>query len=131
MRKNSVLLALIEAVIYLSFAPKSNSVYTAYKVVKDDVMRTRNEPVPMHLRNAPTGLMKGLGYGKGYKYAHDYTDALTDQEHLPDSLRGRRYYRPTERGHEARITQRMAERAQSRHDAIVPHDGGQGRIEEA
>jgi putative ATPase len=102
-------LALAEVAVYLSLAPKSNSVYTAYSMVKDDVDRTRSEPVPMHLRNAPTSLMKGLGYGKGYKYAHDYENARVEQEHLPDSLRGRRYYRPTDRGHEARIKQRMEE----------------------
>lgn len=103
-------LALAEAVVYLSVAPKSNAVYTAFKLARDDVERTRNEPVPMHLRNAPTGLMKGLGYGKGYKYAHDYENAQVDQDHLPPSLKGRRYYRPTDRGHEARIKQKMADR---------------------
>jgi putative ATPase len=118
-------LALAEAVVYLSFAPKSNSVYNAYKLVKDDVARTRNEPVPMHLRNAPTTLMKGLGYGQGYKYAHDYDEALVEQEHLPDSLRGRRYYRPTDRGHEARIRQRLEELAQRRgNDSQVIVNGG-------
>ena len=100
-------LALAEAVVYLSVAPKSNAVYTAYSLVKDDVARTRNEPVPIHLRNAPTRLMKGLGYGKDYKYAHDYEDAQVEQEHLPPSLKGRRYYRPTNRGHEARVRQKM------------------------
>jgi putative ATPase len=123
-------LALAEAVVYLSFAPKSNSVYNAYSQVKDDVMRTRNEPVPMHIRNAPTGLMKGLGYGKGYKYAHDYDDALVDQEHLPDSLRGRRYYRPTDRGHEARIKQRMEEWAKRRSAGASPNGNGNGSIGE-
>src|SRR5438045_2641595 len=119
-------LALAEAVVYLSFAPKSNSVYNAYKLVKDDVARTRNEPVPMHLRNAPTSLMKGLGYGRGYKYAHDFDDALVDQDHLPDSLRGRRYYRPTDRGHEARIKQRLEEWAQRRDaDSQASMNGGQ------
>jgi putative ATPase len=102
-------LALAEVTVYLSLAPKSNSVYTAYGMVKDDVERTRSEPVPLHLRNAPTSLMKNLGYGKGYKYAHDYENARVEQEHLPDSLRGRRYYRPTDRGHEGRIKQRMEE----------------------
>src|SRR5436190_14976307 len=102
-------LALAEAVVYLALAPKSNALYTAYSIVKEDVARTRNDPVPMHLRNAPTGLMKGLGYGRGYKYAHDYEDALVEQSHLPDSLAGRRYYHPTERGYEARLKQRMEE----------------------
>jgi putative ATPase len=119
-------LALAEAVVYLSFAPKSNSVYTAYSQVKDDVARTRNEPVPLHIRNAPTSLMKGLGYGKGYKYAHNYDDGLVDQEHLPDSLHGRRYYRPTDRGHEARIKQRMEEWAERRSTASSPSSNGSG-----
>jgi putative ATPase len=102
-------LALAEAVVYLCFAPKSNSVYMAYGAVKEDVARTRNEPVPLHIRNAPTRLMKGLGYGKGYKYAHDFEDARVEQDHLPDSLKGRRYYTPTDRGHEAKIRQRIEE----------------------
>lgn len=102
-------LALAEATVYLALAPKSNALYTAYGAVRDDVMRTRNEPVPMHLRNAPTGLMRNLGYGKGYKYAHDYEAALVEQSHLPESLAGRRYYHPTERGYEARLKQRMEE----------------------
>ncbi|HEX9990942.1 MAG TPA: replication-associated recombination protein A [Chloroflexia bacterium] len=107
-------LALAQATVYLALAPKSNSLYTAYKLVKDDVNHTRNEPVPMHLRNAPTGLMKAVGYGKGYKYAHDYEGAQIEQSHLPDSLRGRRYYRPTERGYEARLRQRMQDWAEQR-----------------
>jgi putative ATPase len=113
-------LALAEAVVYLSVAPKSNAVYTAYGMVKEDVARTRNEPVPLHIRNAPTGLMKRLGYGKGYKYAHDYEGAQVEQEHLPTSLKGRRYYRPTDRGHEARIRQKLAAREQE------PEIGDQG-----
>lgn len=102
-------LALAEATAYLSMAPKSNAVYKAYGLVKTDVERTRNEPVPKHLRNAPTGLMKGLGYGAGYKYAHDFEGAQIEQSHLPDSLQGRRYYHPTTRGHEAKIRQRIEE----------------------
>lgn len=103
-------LALAEAAIYLAVAPKSNALYQAYKAVQADVIETRNDPVPLHLRNAPTGLMKGLGFGKGYQYAHDAADAIVAQEHLPTNLRGRRYYAPTERGVEARISQRLAER---------------------
>jgi len=103
-------LALAEAAIYLAIAPKSNALYRAYKAVQADVTETRNDPVPLHLRNAPTRLMKGLGYGKGYQYAHDAADATVAQEHLPTNLRGRRYYEPTERGVEARISQRLAER---------------------
>lgn len=87
-------LALAEAAVYLALAPKSNAVYRAYTEVRADVGNTRNDPVPLHLRNAVTGLMKELGYGQGYKYAHDYEDAKVDQEHLPESLRGRRYWTP-------------------------------------
>lgn len=102
-------LALAEATVYLALAPKSNALYTAYKSVQEDVARTRNDPVPMHLRNAPTGLMRAMGYGKGYKYAHDYEGAQVEQSHLPQSLEGRRYYHPTERGYEARLKARMEE----------------------
>ncbi len=107
-------LALAQAAIYIALAPKSNALYTAYKGVKDDVARTRNEPVPMHLRNAPTGLMRELDYGRGYKYAHDYQGGQVEQSHLPDSLRDRRYYHPTDRGYEARLGQRMLEWAEQR-----------------
>src|SRR5579875_2584326 len=88
-------LALAQAVVYLALAPKSNAVYTAYGQVLDDIERTRTEPVPLHLRNAPTGLMKALGYGKGYRYAHDEEGKVADMEALPESLRGRSYYHPT------------------------------------
>lgn len=101
-------LALAEAVVYLCLAPKSNAIYAAYSAALRDVAETRNEPVPLHLRNAPTGLMKSLGYGKGYKYAHDYADAHVDQEHFPPNLLGRRYYEPTDRGFEATIRDRLA-----------------------
>ena len=96
-------LALAEAVVYLALAPKSNAVYTAYKEAWDDVEATRNDPVPLHLRNAPTLLMKGLDYGKGYQYAHDAPDAKVEQQHLPDALRSKVYYRPTDRGFESRF----------------------------
>lgn len=105
-------LALAEAATYLAIAPKSNALYRAYKAVQADVAATRNDPVPLHLRNAPTRLMNDLGYGTGYQYAHDSDDAIVSQEHLPGNLRDRRYYRPTERGVEARISQRLAERRQ-------------------
>jgi putative ATPase len=101
-------LALAQAVVYLCQAPKSNAVYTAYGAALRDVAETRNEPVPLHLRNAPTQLMKGLGYGRGYKYAHDYQDAHVDQEHFPPNLQGRRYYEPTGRGFEAEVRERLA-----------------------
>ncbi len=94
--------------LYLCQAPKSNAAYVAYGAALKDVAETRNEPVPLHLRNAPTRLMKGLGYGKDYKYAHDFADAQVDQEHFPPNLQGRRYYEPTGRGFEAAIRERLA-----------------------
>jgi putative ATPase len=84
-------------------------VYVAFGEAQDDVRDRPAEPVPLHIRNAPTGLMKHLGYGSGYRYAHDAPDARVDQEHLPDALRGREYYRPTTRGLEAEIGRRLAE----------------------
>ena len=102
-------LALAQAVVYLSVAPKSNALYTAYSDVQQDVERTAAEPVPLHLRNAPTGLMKGLGYGQGYQYAHDVENKVTDMQCLPDNLRDRTYYHPTNDGVEKRIRERLAE----------------------
>jgi putative ATPase len=102
-------LALAQAVVYLSVAPKSNALYTAYGAVQQDVEQTAAEPVPLHLRNAPTGLMKGLGYGKDYQYAHDTEDKVTGMQCLPDSLRDRVYYRPTNEGVEKRIRERLEE----------------------
>jgi putative ATPase len=102
-------LALAEAVVYLSLAPKSNAVYTAYGAVQEEIEHTRQEPVPLHLRNAPTHLMKELGYAKGYQYAHDEEDKVADMDCLPDSLRGRTYYRPTQEGREKLLAQRMEE----------------------
>jgi len=100
-------LALAQAVVYLCQAPKSNAVYQAYGEVLKDVELTRNDPVPLHLRNAVTGLMRGLGYGEGYKYAHDFVDARVEQEHLPANLAGRRYYHPTDHGFEHRVRERL------------------------
>src|SRR5437868_1537241 len=88
-------LALAQAAVYLSIAPKSNALYAAYSDVQQDVERTAAEPVPLHLRNAPTGLMKGLGYGQGYRYAHDFADKVADMHCLPDNLHHRVYYHPT------------------------------------
>jgi putative ATPase len=101
-------LALAEITVYLALAPKSNALYRAYGEASADVEQTRNDPVPLHLRNAPTSLMKGLGYGKGYRYAHDYEEGVVGQQNLPDNLAGRRYYQPTERGFEAEIRGRQA-----------------------
>jgi len=102
-------LALAEAVVYLALAPKSNALYTAYGAVARDLEQTRTEPVPMQLRNAVTPLMKAEGFGRGYQYAHDFDDKVTDMECLPESLRGRRYYQPTDQGLESRIRTRMEE----------------------
>src|SRR5258708_27330949 len=100
-------LALAKAVVYLALAPKSNALYTAYNEVQQDVERTAAEPVPLHLRNAPTGLMKQIGYGKGYQYAHDLENKVADMQCLPDNLKDRQYYQPTGKGLEKRIRVRL------------------------
>jgi putative ATPase len=102
-------LALAEAAVYLALAPKSNAIYTAYGEVTRDLEQTRAEPVPLHLRNPVTRLMKEEGYGRGYQYAHDFEDKVTDMDCLPESLQGRRYYHPTDQGLEARLLARMDE----------------------
>jgi len=102
-------LALAQAVLYLALAPKSNAVYVAYGAAQADVRERPAEPVPLHIRNAPTKLMKELGYGAGYEYAHDAPDARTEQEDLPAALRGREYYRPSGRGIEEELARRLAE----------------------
>ena len=102
-------LALAQAAVYLALAPKSNAVYTAYGDVIDDVHKTEADPVPLHLRNAVTGLMKNVGYGEGYKYAHDFNEKLTDMTCLPDNLANRTYYKPTDQGFEQRLRARLDE----------------------
>ncbi len=102
-------LALAQAAVYLALAPKSNALYTGYGAVQNDLKETIAEPVPLHLRNAVTGLMGNIGYGKGYQYAHDSEEKVTDMTCLPESLAGRVYYKPTDQGFEARIRQRLAE----------------------
>ena len=102
-------LALAQAAVYLSLAPKSNALYTGYGAVSKDLQNTIAEPVPLHLRNAATGLMGHLGYGKGYQYAHNTEEKVTDMTCLPESLAGRVYYKPTDQGFEARIRQRLEE----------------------
>lgn len=98
---------LTQAVTYLSLAPKSNAMEAAYNAARDDAVKMLAEPVPLVIRNAPTKLMKNLGYGKGYQYAHDYADKLTTMQCLPDSLAGREYYRPTDQGLESRFAERL------------------------
>jgi putative ATPase len=100
-------LALAEAAVYLACAPKSNAVYAAFDAARADVRARPAEPVPLHLRNAPTRLMQELGYGAGYRYAHDDPEALVAQEHLPPALRGRTYYHPGPRGVEQDIRARL------------------------
>ena len=102
-------LALAQAAVYLSLAPKSNALETAYGEVIDDVHKTEADPVPLHLRNAVTGLMKNVGYGQGYKYAHNFEEKVTDMSCLPDNLSGRSYYKPTDQGFEQRLRQRLDE----------------------
>lgn len=100
-------LALAEAVVYLATAPKSNSLYQAYSHVQKDIQQGRNEPVPLHLRNPVTDLMRRMGHGQGYKYAHDYPAHFVKQQNLPASVQGKRYYVPTEQGYEKEIADRL------------------------
>jgi putative ATPase len=100
-------LALAQAVVYLATAPKSNALYTAYRAVEKDIREIENMPVPLHIRNAPTRLMKDLGYGKDYKYPHDYPDHFVEEEYLPENLRGRTYYQPSDLGFEREVKKRL------------------------
>jgi putative ATPase len=100
-------LALAEAAVYLATAPKSNALYLAYGKVEEDIRKSGSEPVPLHLRNAPTELMKKLGYSQGYKYAHKYEGHFVEQQNLPDSLVGHRYYMPGEQGYEKQVAERL------------------------
>jgi putative ATPase len=100
-------LALAQAAAYLATAPKSNAIYTAYASAQKDIKREGALPVPLHIRNAPTELMGKLGYGKEYRYAHHYSDAYVKQDYLPEKLRGRTYYHPSERGFEKIIKERL------------------------
>jgi putative ATPase len=102
-------LALAQAAVYLSLAPKSNALYTGYGSVLEDVQKTEADPVPLHLRNAVTGLMKNIGYGQGYKYAHNFEEKVTDMSCLPDNLAGHTYYKPTDQGFEQRLRLRLDE----------------------
>ena len=107
-------LALAQLAVYLAQAPKSNAVYTAYHRVQQDVQDTLNEPVPLHLRNAPTQLMKELGYGRDYQYAHDHPEGVTEMDCLPESLAGRKYYYPSNEGAEKEIKVRLDEKEKRR-----------------
>jgi putative ATPase len=100
-------LALAEAAVYLATAPKSNSLYQAYSQVQEEIKKGADEPVPLHLRNPVTPLMKQMGYGKGYKYAHDYPRHFVQQQHLPDSLQGKHYYTPSDQGYEKQVADQL------------------------
>ncbi len=102
-------LALAEAAVYLALAPKSNALYAGYGEAQADLQRTQAEPVPLHLRNPVTGLMREIGYGRGYQYAHDHEDKIADMLCLPENLRDRTYYRPTAEGFEQRLRERLEE----------------------
>ncbi|MDQ3170648.1 MAG: replication-associated recombination protein A, partial [Acidobacteriota bacterium] len=113
--------ALAQAAIYMATAPKSNAVYAAYNEAKEDAGQQMAEPVPHHLRNAPTTLMKALDYGKGYRYAHSEAEGVADMQCLPDSLKDKKYYRPTDRGFERGVRERLdAARAISRRTGPAP-----------
>jgi putative ATPase len=115
-------LALAQAVAYLALAPKSNALYTAYSQVLEDVEKTAAEPVPLHIRNAVTKLMKGVGYGKGYQYAHDLEEKVADMQCLPDNLRDRQYYHPTQEGREKLLAARMEEIRRIKQEARKSED---------
>src|ERR1035437_1632125 len=100
-------LAIAQAILYIACAPKSNAAYTAYLTAQEDVRDTKDDPVPLNIRNAPTKLMKDLGYGKGYKYAHDFEGNFVNQQHLPDRIKDNKYYFPTENGNEPDIRERL------------------------
>ncbi len=100
-------LALAQAAIYLATAPKSDAAYKAFNLVREDIQKTQTLPVPLHIRNAPTKLMKNLGYGKDYKYPHDSPDHFVDETYLPENLKNRKYYRPTDFGFEKEIKKRL------------------------
>jgi putative ATPase len=102
-------LSLAEAVVYMATAPKSNSLYSGYSKVQYEIKHGSNEPVPLNLRNAVTNLMKDIGYGKGYKYAHNFEGHYVEQQHLPDSMKGKHFYTPGELGYERQIAARMKE----------------------
>jgi putative ATPase len=100
-------LALAQAAVYLATAPKSNALYAGYAKVQQDIQALPALSVPLHLRNAPTGLMRGLGYGRGYQYPHDYSGRYVQETYLPENLQGRVYYEPADEGYERVIRERL------------------------
>jgi len=114
--------ALAQAVIYLACAPKSNSAYMAFEKAMGDAAEKGSLPVPLWIRNAPTSLMKAMGYGKGYKYAHEYEDAITDQEYFPEELAGTVYYKPVQRGKEAKLAEYLEKYRAYRREVMKKDD---------
>jgi putative ATPase len=123
-------LALAEAVVYMAVAPKSNAIYMAEKAVKRTIGENPSEPVPMWIRNAVTNLMKRVGYGKGYLYAHDFDQGIVDQNYLPDRIAGTRFYHPTDRGLEDRIRQRLEEIVRLKSDFRKAHPEESGSADD-
>jgi putative ATPase len=121
--------ALAQAVIYMAAAPKSNAVYRAYSAAARDATQDLAEPVPLHLRNAPTGLMKELGYGRGYRYAHNEAEGVAEMSCLPPHLEGRRYYEPTDRGLETKIRDAL-ERARRIRESRDVDESGSRKVNE-
>jgi len=119
-------LALAQTALYLAAAPKSNAVYEAYGRVVEDLKNGFTDPVPLPIRNAPTGLMKDLGYAEGYRYAHDYEEGTADLDCLPERLRGRRYYRPRDIGHEKALAERLRAAAERRVRMAGARGGDEG-----
>jgi putative ATPase len=122
-------LSLAQAAVYLATAPKSNAVYRAWGKVKSAIGETGTLPVPLHIRNAPTRLMRDLGYAKGYKYAHDYEEAVVPQDHLPEKLQGQVYYSPTDRGYEKLVHERLTKWRRIREQSARERDKKEGREE--
>jgi putative ATPase len=122
-------LALVQAAVYLATAPKSNSIYMAFNDIRSTVEKTGALPVPLHIRNAPTRLMKDIGYVDGYKYAHNYKGAYVPQDYLPEKLRGTEFYHPSDRGYEKVVGQRLSAWRELKRELVQP--GGEGEPEEA
>jgi putative ATPase len=115
-------LALAQVAVYLATAPKSNAIYAAYSKVQETIKQTGSLETPLHIRNAPTKLMKSIGYGRDYKYAHDYQDAIVSQEYLPEKIRGQAFYEPVDRGHERTIKKRLTQWRQLKNQMRAPSD---------
>jgi putative ATPase len=122
-------LALAQTAVYLATAPKSNAVYVAYNKVQETIKQTGSLETPLHIRNAPTKLMESIGYGKDYKYAHDYQDAIVSQEYLPEKIRGRKFYHPVDRGYEQTIKKRLDQWRHRQNQMRTPSDPEKGHTD--